>query len=147
MRNGRISWTMNFFTRMNTELLFSAVTALRGGFIQEFLRTQQIIQRSMPLCTSMTVSDLLLFRVLIANIRNLGRCPCPRCLVRKDQIQNVATDIDMVQRQTFARRDTAERRNKIASARELIYEKGYVVDTAQVEAKLKDESLVPTVVS
>jgi hypothetical protein len=53
----------------------------------------------------------------------------------------------MVQRQTLARRDTVERRDKIASARALIYERGYVVDTAQVEAKLKDESLVPTVVS
>lgn len=52
----------------------------------------------------------------------------------------------MVQRQTLARRDTVERRNKISSARVFIYEKGYAVDTAQVEAKLKDESLVPTVV-
>lgn len=53
----------------------------------------------------------------------------------------------MEQRQTLARRDTAERREKITSARKLIYEKGYVVDTAQVEAKLKDESLIPTVVN
>lgn len=86
-------------------------------------------------------------RVLFANIHNLGRCPCPRCLIPKDQVQNVATDSDMVQCQMSTHRDTVEHHNKIASARSLIYEKGYVVDTAQVEAKLKDESLVPTVVS
>ena len=32
------------------------------------------------------------------------------------------------------------------SARKLIYEKHYAVDAAQVEALLKDESLVPTMV-
>ena len=47
----------------------------------------------------------------------------------------------------LACRDTVEHRNKISSACALIYKKGYVINTAQVEAKLKDESLVPTVVS
>ena len=52
----------------------------------------------------------------------------------------------MLQRTVLARRDTAERREKILSARQLIYEEQYVIDTAQVEALLKPESLVPTVV-
>jgi len=46
----------------------------------------------------------------------------------------------------LARRDTAGRRKKISSARRLIYEEQYVVDTPQVEVLLKPESLVPTVV-
>lgn len=83
-------------------------------------------------------------RVLIANIRNLGNCPCPRCLVSKDQIPLVATETDMLRRQSFMRKDTPERQEKVAAAREFIYEGQYVVDAAQVERLLKDESLVPT---
>ena len=85
-------------------------------------------------------------RVLIANIRNLGQCPCPRCLIPKIQVQDVATDSDILQRSILARCDTMERREKISAARRLIYEAQYVVDTPQVENLLKPESLVPTVV-
>jgi Plavaka transposase len=86
-------------------------------------------------------------RVLIANIRNLGGCPCPRCITPKDQFQNVATANDMLRRDTLSRHDTEDRRSKIMSARRLIYEDQYVVDTPQVEALLKPQSLVPTIVS
>ena len=85
-------------------------------------------------------------RALIATIRNLGGCPCPRCLIPKVKLQGVATEDDIQQRTDLARRDTIERRDKVASARRLIYEEQYVVDTPQVEALLKPESLVPTVV-
>jgi len=61
-------------------------------------------------------------------------------------VQDVATDNDILQRSILARCDTAERREKISAARRLIYEAQYVVDTPQVEALLKPESLVPTVV-
>ena len=88
----------------------------------------------------------LVYRVLIANIHNLGGCPCPRCSIPKLRFQDVATKNDMLQRTILARRDTAERREKIFSACQLIYEEQYVIDTAQVEALLKPESLVPTVV-
>ena len=52
----------------------------------------------------------------------------------------------MLHRDVLARCDTAGRREKISSARRLIYEEQYVVDTPQVEVLLKPESLVPTVV-
>lgn len=52
----------------------------------------------------------------------------------------------MLQRDVLVRRDTAERCKKILCARQLIYEGHYVVDTPQVEALLKAESLVPTIV-
>ena len=39
-----------------------------------------------------------------------------------------------------------ERRLKVTTSRQLIYDKGYVVGTPQVEALLKEESLVPTMV-
>ena len=83
-------------------------------------------------------------RVLIANIRNLGTCPCPRCLIPKSWIDDLGLTNDMQQRQALARVDTEERWSKIAAARRLIYQEHYVVDTPQVEVLLKEESLVPT---
>lgn len=85
--------------------------------------------------------------MLIAGIRNLGGCPCPRCLIPKERLPKVGTVNDMVQRDTLSRHDTEDRRAKVLSARRLIYEGQYNVDTAQVEALLKSESLVPTIVS
>jgi hypothetical protein len=83
-------------------------------------------------------------RVLIANIRNLGACPCPRCAIPKNRTQDLATDKDVLQRQVLARKDNDERRVKISSARKLIYEQHFVVDATRVEDLLKAESLVPT---
>lgn len=46
----------------------------------------------------------------------------------------------------LAHTDTTERQTKVTEAHKLIYDKNYAVDTAQVEAILKSESLVPTAV-
>lgn len=59
---------------------------------------------------------------------------------------DVATERDMLQRSELSRHDTEERRSKISSARKLIYEGQYSIGTPQVEALLKPESMVPTVV-
>ena len=61
-------------------------------------------------------------------------------------MQDVATENDMLQRTILARRDTEERRERISSARQLIYQDRYVIDTPRVENLLKPESLVPTIV-
>ena len=50
----------------------------------------------------------------------------------------------MWQRRVLACVDTEERRDKVAAARQLIYQQHYVIDTPQVEALLKPESLLPT---
>lgn len=44
----------------------------------------------------------------------------------------------------LARKDDRQRREKVAAARQIIYDQQYVVDTPQVERLLKGESLVPT---
>jgi hypothetical protein len=90
--------------------------------------------------------ELIRQRILIACIRNLGTCLCPRCLTPKNHVQQLATKEDMLQQKVLARAATAEWRAKIADTRKLIYKKNYAVDTAQVEALLKPESLVPTFV-
>ena len=86
----------------------------------------------------------IVYRVLIANIRNFGTRSCLRCIISKECIHHFGTEGDFQQRELLARRDSRERRNKVVTARWLIYEQNYVVDTPQVEALLKEESLVPT---
>ena len=83
-------------------------------------------------------------RVLIANIRNLGMCPCPRCLTPKNQRNDLGSNNDMQQRKVLACVDTEEHWGKVTAACRLIYQQHYVIDTPQVEALLKPESLLPT---
>ncbi|GJJ14857.1 hypothetical protein Clacol_009125 [Clathrus columnatus] len=65
-------------------------------------------------------------KVLLASIRDLGMYPCPRCLVKKDDIPRL------------------ERQDKIEKARNSIYRDGFVVNSETVNQFLKDESLTPT---
>lgn len=82
-------------------------------------------------------------RVLIATVRNLGGCPCPRCLIPKNRIQNMGMPQDRQQRQTLSRSDE-KRRMLVNDARSLIYEHNYAVGSAAVEHILKPQSWVPT---
>ncbi|TFK50717.1 hypothetical protein OE88DRAFT_1630361 [Heliocybe sulcata] len=83
-------------------------------------------------------------KVLLANIRNLGDCPCPRCKIQKARIPEMGTKRDMARRTRDARVDSGPLRYDIARARELIYEDGRGVKSAAVEGLLRRESLVPT---
>ena len=71
-------------------------------------------------------------------------CPCPWCLTPKNQINDLGSNSDMRQWRVLACVDTKERRDKVAAACQLIYQQHYVIDTPQVEALLKPESLLPT---
>ncbi|KAH7917705.1 hypothetical protein BV22DRAFT_1025919 [Leucogyrophana mollusca] len=83
-------------------------------------------------------------KILIATIRNLGGCPCPRCLIPMARVSDIGKERDMLQRTLLARTDNEEYRRKITSARKFIYEKNYAVNYAKVEELLKPESLLPT---
>ena len=85
-------------------------------------------------------------RILIVSICNLGRCPCPHCLIPLDHVANMGMRQDMAQCRTLAQIDNVKQRNRVEMAREKIYEKGYVVDSKAVEAFLQEDSLVPTAV-
>jgi len=85
-------------------------------------------------------------RILIASIRNLGNCPCPRCLIPLSRVHNLGMPRDMMQRVTMARVDDSQRRSKICAARRIIYELNLQVNSAAVENLLQAVSLVPTVV-
>lgn len=50
---------------------------------------------------------------------------------------------DMRQRVRLARTDDSERKAKVSSARRIIYEENYAVNSKPVELLLKGDSLVP----
>jgi hypothetical protein len=62
------------------------------------------------------------------------------------RFQNLGMVRDMQQRETLSRVDDEAKKSKVASARKIIYEKNYAVDSTAVEAHLKEQSLVPTAV-
>lgn len=89
----------------------------------------------------------LSIRVLLATIRNLGDCPCPRCYVRKHQIRKLGTVQDIDLRKTKARVDDEARRGRVTLARDFIYgDHRSTVNGNAVENVLKERSEVPTLV-
>ncbi|KAG2741806.1 hypothetical protein P692DRAFT_201726163 [Suillus brevipes Sb2] len=83
-------------------------------------------------------------KALIATIRNLGGCPCPRCLIPKFRVQNLGMSLDIKQRETLARIDNNARQSKVVISRSHIYDLGYGIRSTAVENLLKEHSLVPT---
>lgn len=94
------------------------------------------------------MTDDHLHRVLLATIRNLGDCPCPRCLIPKRDIYKVGTVVDREHRKTKARTDDEARRRRVDLARGFVYgEQQVPVNGVAVENLLKERSEVPTRVS
>lgn len=83
-------------------------------------------------------------RIAIVTIRNLGQSPCPRCLVKKDDIHHLGKPKDMNTRTENARTDSDARRKTIDDARFAIYEQHCAVDSKRVDDLLKEDSLLPT---
>ncbi|KAG6815464.1 hypothetical protein H0H93_009743, partial [Arthromyces matolae] len=83
-------------------------------------------------------------KVLLATIRNLGSCPCPRCLLKKDRISEMGTKLDASRRETLARSVTDSLKDKIYHARDAIYRLGNTIKGVVVGRLLDEESLVPT---
>ncbi|KAH8093841.1 hypothetical protein BXZ70DRAFT_897117 [Cristinia sonorae] len=83
-------------------------------------------------------------KVLVATLRDKGTCPCVRCLVKFPEIPNMGTPEDMAIRSETARQDDTARQEMVETARKLIYEEGYVVNSKHVEDLLKATSAVPT---
>ena len=100
---------------------------------------------SCPLVLPILIEDTS-HRILMASIRNLGTCPCPRCHIPLNQVHNMGKPSDMLRRNSLARVDDNTRRGDINSARRLIYQQNYQVNSAAVERILRPNSLVPTVV-
>ena len=85
----------------------------------------------------------LLYRIIIATIRDKGLCPCPRCLLPKTSFHRLGFLSDLKQRLSHAR---TYLREKICDARHRIYKLGVPIKGKAVEGILKAQSLVPTLV-
>lgn len=87
-------------------------------------------------------------RVLLATIRSLGLCLCPRCKVPKHQVDQVGTIQDN-DHQTKLARNSNQMQYKIRTdiAHQAIYKHGKGVKSKAVEDMLQSESLTPTRVS
>jgi hypothetical protein len=83
---------------------------------------------------------------VLATIRNLGRRPCPRCLVPLSKAHLLGTLADMRQRRDSHRRWDHEHEYNLNKAREHIYQRNMQVNSGAVEALLSQQSFVPTVV-
>ena len=85
-------------------------------------------------------------RVLLANIKNFGACPCPCCFVKTDQIAELGTLNDS-RRRNKPRRSTKQHMDDVTMTRGWIFDRGYKITGAQVERVLGEKSWVPTHVS
>ena len=116
--------------------------------IQGFSRTPRTTPKSkVPVDTILIVLMTGNIRILIATIRNLGKCPCPRCLIPLNRVHNLGMPRDMMQRDTMACVDNLQCRNAVDAARRIIYDKNFQVNSTGVENILRDMSLVPAAVS
>jgi hypothetical protein len=93
------------------------------------------------------VLDLISNRVLLAGIKNKGACPCPRCSIPLNRIQNLGKPQDRRLRVTLKRVDDHQRRFDIENARRLIYKQNYAVDSKSLANFLNPKSWVPTLVN
>lgn len=86
-------------------------------------------------------------RILLATVRHLGTCPCPRCLVDKPKICDLGNVHDRKRRQTRKRLDNNLRKSYVEAARRLIYKQGKGLKSTFVELFLFPQSMVATRVS
>ena len=78
----------------------------------------------------------------------MGRCPCPRCTIKKEDISALGTIADMKSRQINVRCDDDNFQATVQKARDNIYQGGYALGSeCAVEQLLREHSLVPTLVS
>jgi len=89
--------------------------------------------------------DLILYgRILLACMKFLGRCPCPRCLITKDRIYRLGTKADQWICSKMAHVDDEHRWWSINNVRKAIFEAGCSIVSKVVENIIGPKSLVPT---
>jgi hypothetical protein len=90
------------------------------------------------------MSNVHIFRVLIATIKDMGMCPCPRCLTPKSSFGLLGLATDMLNRVNNLRKYAL---TSVLKAREFIYQSGNTVDGAKVDNALGEGSWVPVLVT
>ncbi|PPR03034.1 hypothetical protein CVT24_012265 [Panaeolus cyanescens] len=81
-------------------------------------------------------------KVLLATIKYLAKCPCPRCTTEKQFIPALGTHVDS-QRRSHKRTDNNYRQFDIEEARKDIYKHAKGAKSAAVDSKLGGDSSIP----
>jgi hypothetical protein len=143
-RVGNIYLMQNSFMHTVMESCSSA----QMEYLEEYFRasslTQPITQKSALIFFSFSLCTNQHFRVLIATIKDMGSCPCPRCLMPKASFDLVGLFRDMQDRVTNLRTYCLE---NVMKARGFIYKSGNTVNGSKVQTTVGEGSWVPTVVS
>ncbi|TFK16819.1 hypothetical protein FA15DRAFT_606329 [Coprinopsis marcescibilis] len=85
-------------------------------------------------------------KVILATIRGSGAfCPCPRCLVKKEDLWKMGTAKDIATRTSNLRVDTPARQQDVIDARTWILGHGRATNYHEVEAILKPTSTAPVI--
>ena len=92
----------------------------------------------------MSLVDRIICRVLLTCIKQLGKYPCPTCLVLKQNVQYLGTASDADMRVKNSRIDNEKYRDKIRKARDHIYLRGDLLNGQCIEHLLGSGSIVPT---
>ncbi|KAL6308598.1 hypothetical protein BKA93DRAFT_822327 [Sparassis latifolia] len=82
-------------------------------------------------------------KILLACIKYLANCPCPRCLIQKAQIAALGTKIDTQQRAKI-REDDNWLRKTINTTRQWIFERGYSLGSKRLKRALDPKSYLLT---
>ena len=122
-------------------LLSDAWMELNAVYIHVSSLILQTILRSKQIFSSTFQMLNVLFRVLLATIRDNGLCPCPRCLVSKGKLDCLGLQRDIMIRIKEFRVYAA---NKVNLARRSIYRLAKPITGSAVEDLLKSFSGVPT---
>ena len=108
----RSSWMHMFMVS-----LWNVETESSGGFSPGSSVTSLIILKSAwKKDLSVSVLTYISIRILLACIRFLASCPCPRCFTKKKDIAAMGTTID-TQRCAKVRRDDEHTQNKVDNTR------------------------------
>ncbi|EJD46195.1 hypothetical protein AURDEDRAFT_164853 [Auricularia subglabra TFB-10046 SS5] len=83
-------------------------------------------------------------KMLMATLKDNGSCPCPRCLVKKDDIHLVGTDEDLRTRRDDIRLHDSIWTRAVTAARNLFMKGITVFNSKRVNDLLRPKSLVPT---
>src|ERR1700678_4672822 len=86
-------------------------------------------------------------RIMIVGIRNLGLCPCPRCLIPMVCVPSMGMSRYLAQHVSLVRVDDVDRRACVQAVRTAIYENNHLVNGAAIKRLLDWDSLVSSIVS
>lgn len=95
----------------------------------------------------MIFSSNMLYRILLACIKYLANCLCPRCTVHKSEVAELGRKLDMRNRESKRREDSEKHQADVDAAREKIFKQGRGVESAAVKKVLDTESYTTTRVS